>query len=160
MEEFKKYKITDYLEVLSERKPTPGGGSAAAVTAALGSSLIIMVANYSLGKSNSERIDNKIKIIIKKLEKIKAELAELIDLDAFAYMEVVRTRTLSGKEKNKAIQFAKKVPSRICKMSYEAIKLTPFLVENGSKYLISDLEIAVELLFAAYNSATVLRRQN
>ncbi|TBR15974.1 hypothetical protein EPO66_05245, partial [bacterium] len=41
--------IKKYLEDLSAKKPVPGGGSASALTAALGSSLISMVVNFTLG---------------------------------------------------------------------------------------------------------------
>ena len=41
--------LRDYLNDLAARRPAPGGGSAAALSAAIGASLMSMVANYTAG---------------------------------------------------------------------------------------------------------------
>ena len=41
--------LSDYLNDLAARRPAPGGGSAAALSAAIGASLMSMVANYTVG---------------------------------------------------------------------------------------------------------------
>ena len=52
------------------------------------------------------------------------------------------------------------VPREICKLSYEAVELTPFVVEHGNPYLMSDVEVALELLLAGYHSALVMVKIN
>ena len=42
--------ISEYIEVLSSEAPAPGGGAVAALTAAQGAALIMMVANLTIGK--------------------------------------------------------------------------------------------------------------
>ena len=42
--------IHAYLEALSAREPTPGGGSVAALVGALAAGLGVMVANFTLGR--------------------------------------------------------------------------------------------------------------
>ena len=64
MKKFKSHTLKDYSKSLSTRAPVPGGGSAAALTACLGASLISMVANYSLGRKKTKRVEAKIKTII------------------------------------------------------------------------------------------------
>ena len=46
--------LGDYLAALAAATPTPGGGSAAAVTGATGAALVEMVAGLSLAKGESE----------------------------------------------------------------------------------------------------------
>ena len=45
MKRYKIHTLQEYLEVLSQRTPVPGGGSAAALVGSLGAALISMVAN-------------------------------------------------------------------------------------------------------------------
>ena len=45
--------LKQYLNDLAAKLPAPGGGSAAALTAALGASLISMVLNFTIGKTKS-----------------------------------------------------------------------------------------------------------
>jgi len=148
--------IKEYSDVLSKKTPVPGGGSAAALTAALAASLISMVANYSKGKSKSKRVEGKINNILKASEVIRKRLLVLVDLDAEAYLKIVKAReSASLKKKKEAKKAARSVPQEICKLCYKAVALTPFLVENGNKYLLSDIEVAIELLLSAYNCAVI-----
>lgn len=156
----KNHTLDQYLHVLSEKQPTPGGGSAAALTAACGAALLTMVANYSLGKSGSTSTDNRIKNHLKKSEEIRKRLIELIDLDAQAYLGVVKARGQSPVKRRAAEKAASKIPLEVGKLCYRAVLLAPFLVEKGNKYLISDVEVAVEMLKAAYNSALALQQHN
>ena len=134
MKKYKNFTIKEYLNVLSGKEPVPGGGSATALTAALGVGLITMVANYSKGKSNSKAVEKKIQKILMESRKMKKRLLELVDLDAQAYMGIVKAKKGSAKEKNAAEKKAKNVCSEVCKLSYKAVQLTPFLVIKGNKY--------------------------
>jgi len=51
--------IKEYLKDLAARKPAPGGGSAAALSAAVGASLISMVANYTVGNPSSKMLKKR-----------------------------------------------------------------------------------------------------
>lgn len=158
MKKLKNYTLKEYLNVLSKKEPVPGGGSAAALMGALGVSLLSMAANYSVGKNKSKTVDSRIKNKVKRTQEIRDKLLELIDLDAEAYMKVVKSKNATKKEKIKALKEAKKIPSEIASQCYKAVQLAPYLVEHGSKYLLSDIEIAVEMLLAAFNSAMALLR--
>ncbi|MDP8213143.1 MAG: cyclodeaminase/cyclohydrolase family protein [Candidatus Zapsychrus exili] len=159
MKKYKNYLISDYLKVLSEKKPTPGGGSVAALVGATASSLVLMVANYSKGKTGKKAKESKIKKIILDSEKIRKRLIELIDLDADAYKGVVAARDKSVSEQKKAAKKARGIPLEVCKLCYKELGLVSFLVEEGNKNLMGDIEIAIEMIFASYNSAIVLTKQ-
>ncbi len=155
MPKFKNFTLKKYLDVLSDRAPVPGGGSAAALTAALGCALISMVARYSLGKGKGKQIESRIEKLLKQSEKYRAQFLTLVDLDAEAYLKVVKARKGTAAQKKAAAKAAAKVPLVACRLCYNAVALTPYLVEHGNKYLLSDVQVAVEFLTAAFNSAMV-----
>jgi len=158
---FKEKTLQEYLDQLSRREPVPGGGSAAALTAAMGVGLISMVANYSVGrKSNTKAIDKRLGRILAQSEPIRLRLLELTSLDSEAYLKVSAARSLDIKTQRQAAKFARAVPQEVCKLCYKAIQLTPYLVEKGNPYLISDVEVALELLMSAFNAARVMVRVN
>ncbi len=87
---FKQVTLASYLEQLSRREPVPGGGSAAALTAALGAALISMAANYSIGrKANTKAVETRLAGIVRASETIRKRLLDLTSLDSQAYLKVV-----------------------------------------------------------------------
>ena len=158
---FKDKTLREYLNQLSACSPVPGGGSAAALTAALGVSLISMAANYSIGrKSNTLTVEKRLAKILTDSELIRLRLLELTSLDSEAYLSVCAARSLDKKAQRQAARAARGVPQEICKLCYKAIQLTPYLAQKGSPYLLSDIEVAIELLFAAFLAARVMMRAN
>ena len=160
MSKYKDHTLKQYLDALSRKAPVPGGGSAAALSASLGAALISMVAHYSLGKNKGPKAEKKIDNILKNSESLRKRFLELVDLDAKAYLKVVKTRKSSLKVKNQALKEAKGIPLEITKLSYRAVLLTPGLVQYGNKNLISDVEVAIELLLASFNSALALLKHS
>ena len=155
MKKYKNHTLCEYLDVLSKKTPVPGGGSAAALTGATGAALVSMVANYSKGISQSRKTENKICSLLKQSEHIRKRLLELVDLDAQAYLGVVKARKQSAQVKKKALREAAKIPREVCRLCYKGIQLAPYLVEEGNPYLISDIEVAAEMFLAAFNSAYI-----
>ncbi len=159
--QFSKQTLQAYLEQLSSREPVPGGGSAAALSAALGAALVGMTANYSLGrKNNTKATDKKLAAIIKDADQIRRRLLELTTLDSKAYLKVSAARKGTAKAQKAAAKEARAVPAEVCKLCYKALALTPFLVEKGNPYLLSDVEVAAELLMAGFKGAMVMVRIN
>jgi formiminotetrahydrofolate cyclodeaminase len=158
---FKNKTLQEYLDQLSRREPVPGGGSAAALTAALGAGLISMVTNYSIGrKANTKALDQRLNKLLGQSETIRLRLLELTSLDSEAYLKVSAARTLDKKAQKQAAREARAVPVEVCKLCYKALQLTPYLVEKGNPYLISDVEVALELLLSAFNASRVMVRVN
>ncbi len=153
--------LEEYLNQLSGKEPVPGGGSAAAFTAALGAGLVSMVTNYSIGrKANTKAIDKKLNTILKQSEVIRKRLLELTSLDSDAYLQLTAARSLDQKAQHQASKEARRVPLEVCNLCYKALDLTPFLVAQGNPYLLSDVQVAVELLMAGFNGAIIMVRIN
>ena len=160
MKKFKDHTLQEYLDRLSAREPVPGGGSAAALSSALGAGLICMVTRYSLGKGKPAAIESKLTKTLAKAEDIRARLLELVDEDAEVYLGVVAARKLDAKVQKAAAKKSAQVPKAICRLSYDAVELTPFVVEHGNPHLISDIEAALEFLLAGYHSGLVMIKAN
>lgn len=133
--------LKKYLDDLSAKKPTPGGGSAAALTAGLGVSLISMVVNFTLGKSKTLKHQSQLKAILEKSEKLRDKFLDLVDLDVMAY-------------KSKNIRDALDIPFMVTRLCLEAIKLCPPLLTKGNINLISDVAVAAVLLESAFASSS------
>ncbi len=156
MKALKNHTLVEYTKVLSQRVPVPGGGSAAALTGALGASLLAMVANYSLGKGKPALIEKKLAKVLQSSETLRDRFLSLVDEDAQAYLGIVKARQGTDKVKAKAQKNAQRVSRETCQLCLKAMDLTPDLVIHGNKYLVSDVSVAVEHLLAAFNSAVVL----
>ena len=155
MKPYKNFTLEQYLDAVAAKSAVPGGGSVAALTAALGTALIAMVANYSLGRGSPRKVEGRLKKILATSEKLRRRLLQLVDSDARAYLQVVATRQAAPAKKKTALRQARQVPGEVCRCCYAAIQLTTFLVTNGNKYLMSDVEVAGELLLSAFKSAAV-----
>jgi formiminotetrahydrofolate cyclodeaminase len=132
--------IKRYLDDLAARRPAPGGGSACALTACLGMSLVSMVANFTIGNPKYKKYEKRIKTILSASEKLRKEFLNLTDLDVLAY-------------RSKNIRKAIEVPRRVSCLCLEGIRLCPELAGKGNINLISDVGVAAALLEAAFTGA-------
>ena len=162
--------LKEYLDDLAGRSPTPGGGSAAALTAAMGCALISMVANFTISKTKFQEAQGFVKDVLQISEKIRQQLMRLVDQDVEAYTKYYNaTKLLETDEKQKqfkkdAIQSSLKeavgVPLNICRLTVELLKVCPDLAEVGNPNLVSDVGVGALLLEGAFNSAALNVRIN
>lgn len=150
--------IKIYLKDLASNKPAPGGGSASALTACLGISLLLMVANFTKGKKSYKKVQKTIKLIIKELSLYKKELEYLIDEDIKAYMNVNKCLKLPNIPRRKRLLArslikAAKVPFRICEISHASLKKALTLLQKGNRNLISDVGCGALFLESAFVGA-------
>ncbi len=148
--------ISKYLDDLAARMPAPGGGSAAALAASLGVSLMAMVANYSVGKAKEKPAEEKVADMFVKIERSRDRLKDLIDEDVSCYAKLSKAMKEFKKgspELEAAYKEAAGVPFEICKIASENLKLCVDLVEHGNKNLITDSAMAAILLEGAFLSA-------
>ncbi len=137
---YKDSSLKKYLDDLAAKLPAPGGGSAAALTAALGASLLGMVVNFTLGKPKYVKYEEELKKILAKSEELRQEFLNLVDLDVVAYQ-------------SKNIRDALGVPFMVARLCFEGIKLCAPLIKKGNVNLISDVAVAAILLEAAFAAA-------
>lgn len=134
--------VKKYLEDLGAKVPTPGGGSAAALLGALGTSLINMVCNFTIGKEKYKPVEEEVATILENSMLLNQRFQELIDLDVEAF-------------KSKDAQKSLEVPLEICRLSIRAGEFLPALMEKGNVNLISDVACAAESLFSAFSCGRI-----
>lgn len=148
--------LRTYLEDLAARKPAPGGGSAAALAAAIGSSLVSMVANYTAGNPRYRTHEAAIADAMVKAQQLNARLYDLIDEDVAAYKQL--SRHMKGladdpAAKQKAFRDAVRPPFEVCEVVAESMCLCKELAMHGNTSLISDVAVAALIGEAAFVSA-------
>lgn len=158
---FEKMTIEKYCEILGDKAPAPGGGSALAVVGAEACSLIEM--SIAVTAEKLPRDDEKYIYLqdeLFSLKRAKTHLFKLGNDDAEAYENIVRARKLpkatEEETKNrtsalqKAFHKATLVPLSVMGLCMDVIKRSSLRVlPNVSKYVISDCEIGISLLKTA-----------
>src|SRR5437762_1177849 len=77
--------LREYLDDLASAKPTPGGGSTAAVSGAMGAALVCMVARLTLGKAEYAAVYTEVEEIIQSAEALRTRFQILMFEDMEAY---------------------------------------------------------------------------
>ena len=104
--------IEQFVDRLASAEPVPGGGAAAAVAAALGASLVSMVAGLSTGKPKYEAYEATLAKCESLGHELTAEFLRLADRDAEAYagystaLKMPRETEDQQKARKQAIQLA------------------------------------------------------
>jgi formiminotetrahydrofolate cyclodeaminase len=145
-------KITEYLEKAAAGTAVPGGGSVAALNAALAAGLTEMVANLTIGKKGYEAVAEEMKDIAGKATELREKLTAAIDRDAEAYSEVMdafklpRTtdpeKEVRKLEIQKAFKHAVLVPMEVANHAVKVIDLAGRAVNSGNKNAVTDGVVA------------------
>lgn len=157
--------LKKYLEDLAARQPTPGGGSAAALSSTLGCALMSMVCNFTVGSPKYKEVEEEVKKYLEESENLRNRFMELVDLDVASYEKVSQAQKLpketpEDKERRKekiqeATREAVAVPLEICQLSAEGLKLCDRMLEKTNIKLVSDLSVAASLLKAGFQAGLV-----
>ncbi|OGX25962.1 MAG: hypothetical protein A3J51_01835 [Omnitrophica WOR_2 bacterium RIFCSPHIGHO2_02_FULL_45_21] len=144
--------LKTYLDDLAAKKPAPGGGSAAALAGALGCALLSMVCNFTIGKDKYKDIEKEIRKVLSQSERLRERFLSLVDLDATAYKQVIKSRGGISAIYQKNLIRATRVPLEVCSLSASAYKLCPYLRNKANKFLASDVYVACALLKSSFKS--------
>ena len=87
--------VTVFLEVLASSAPAPGGGSVAALSGALGASLVSMVCNLTVGRKKYAEVDEDMRTILTQSESLRVELTQLLEDDVAAFNQVSKAMKMS-----------------------------------------------------------------
>jgi len=155
--------IREFLSKTASGSPVPGGGSIAALSAAIAAGLSEMVANLTIGKKGYEATEEQMKSIAKDAAEYRNKLIKNIDRDSDAYNDVLAAFRLpkgSEQEENirkQAIQDAFKkaslVPLDVAKNAFKIIELAEKVVKHGNKNAVTDGAVAVMMARTAVLSA-------
>jgi len=146
------HKITEYLEKAAAGTAVPGGGSVAALNAALAAGLTEMVANLTVGKKGYETVEEEMIALAEKASQLRKKLTVAIDQDADAYTAVMAAyklpratdeETAVRKQKiQDAIKHAALVPLEVARDALAVIELSGQAIRKGNKNAASDGAVA------------------
>jgi formiminotetrahydrofolate cyclodeaminase len=86
--------LEDFSGELAAASAAPGGGSAAALSGALGAALVSMVCRLTLGKKEYEEYEEELKEVLALSEDLRKNLVNAVDVDAAAYGMVMEAFAL------------------------------------------------------------------
>ena len=145
--------LKKYLDEVSARKSTPGGGSVAGVCGAMGTALLEMVCNFTIGNEKYKGVEPDIQMYLRALSTVREEFSVLIDEDVKVYSEIRSVfKTKDKKNIDKALKSGYYVSLKICELSKNGIELAKDLSRKGNINLITDVGCGAECLRASFNS--------
>ena len=152
-----------FLDELASESPTPGGGSAAAFTAAQAAALAAMVARVTIGKKKYADVEAEMRQVEGQAEALRKKLTQAISEDAKAFETVMAAMKLPKQEpeqiekRNKAIfdasLTAAEAPLKSAELTLEVLKLLVLAAEKGNLNAISDAATGGALAMAALTGA-------
>jgi len=157
--------VSTFLDELASSAPAPGGGSAAALGAAIGAALVSMVANLTVGKKKYADVQDDIQRILAQSEGLRHKCLELLERDVAAYTEVSKAYkmprdTEEQKEARtaavqKALKGATAVPMELAGACVEILNLCPESSEKGNVRAVSDVGVGALMAEAALRAAAL-----
>lgn len=163
--QYKNMEIQAFVDVLASAEPTPGGGGAAALVAAIGTALGNMVGSLTLGKKKYAEVQDEIIALKKECDALQERFLHYIDADAQAFAPLASAYGLpkdtaeqaeyKAKVMEDALEMAVSAPVKLLDTVCEALDIMVRFGEIGSRIAISDVACAAVSLKSAMQSAAV-----
>lgn len=145
--------VSKYLNELAARQPMPGGGSAAGLTGAMGTALLEMACNFTIGNKKYKDIEAAVTAHLTALKNIREEFMSLVDEDVKVYETILSAfRAKDEKDIDKALKGGYYISLKICRLSKSGIDIALDLAAGSNVNLITDVGCGAELLKASFNS--------
>ena len=155
--------VREFQAALASSSPTPGGGTAAAISLGQASALTIMVCDLTIGKdkwSEGWPIAEKAMLLA---VKTMTRAGELADEDSDAFDDVMQSfrlpkdtedeKSLRREAIRKATLIATEKPFETAKLALELLEVLPELAAKGNGNAVSDVGVAGLLASAACKGA-------
>ena len=140
--------IDEYLDKTASGAPVPGGGSAAALNAALAAALTEMVARLTIGRKNFAEVDAEMRAAAEEASLLHKKMVAEIDRDADAYAKVLAAFQLpkeTPEQKTKraqaiedALKGAALVPLGVAQAAVSLMDIARTVISLGNPNALSD----------------------
>ncbi|MCC7353760.1 MAG: cyclodeaminase/cyclohydrolase family protein [Anaerolineae bacterium] len=162
--------LTHSLGALAAATPTPGGGSAAALTGATAAALVEMVCGLTIGREKFAAAQEEVKQVLARAQTLRPRLLALAEEDAAAFDALTAAyklpkgteaeKSARGEAIQQALRAATETPVRTAEAAAEVVTLARAMVEKGNPNAASDAGVAVLLAEAAVQGAALNVRTN
>lgn len=155
--------VREFVDTVASDAPVPGGGSVSALVGGIGSALLEMVSNLTIGrKKYAEYEEEMIKLRIEVME-LKDELLTLMEKDSESYEEVMKCYSMPKStdeekaERSASIQQclyeAALTPLEVAKTCLRALEKVTDVLTMGNVNAYSDAKVAAVMLRSALYGA-------
>src|SRR5579884_4225452 len=162
--------LQHYLDDLASSQPTPGGGSASALTGAMAAALASMVARLTLGKDKYADVQQEIEQLLQQTEKLRNRFQQLMqeDIDAYGRLsesfKMPRETNEERASRSAAIQArlmdAALVPLETVECAAELVQYCRRIAEIGNVSVLGDVATGSMLASSAAAGAAWMVRAN
>ena len=162
--------VQHYLDDLASSQPTPGGGSASALSGAMGAALASMVCRLTLGKEAYAGVQQEIEELLRQTENLRLRFQQLMqeDMEAFgrlsASYKLPRETSEERAARSGAIQEqlvrATLVPLETAEQAAELIQRCQRIAEIGNATILSDVATGAILASGSGEGAALMVRIN
>jgi glutamate formiminotransferase/formiminotetrahydrofolate cyclodeaminase len=152
-----------FLEQLAAGTATPGGGSAAAYTAAMAAALVSMAARLTIGKKKYKAVKDQMEAVITETDRLRKELEDLVIRDSEAFQAVLQAYALPKENQEEqtrrtaaietAIQKAAEVPLQVASRATKVLEFATQVAQDGNVNTITDAGSAGVMAIAALQAA-------
>jgi len=167
-------KISDFINEVDSKSPAPGGGSVAALSGSLSSSLARMVCHLTVGKKKFKALEDDIQSLVfdamRSLEELKDVFTELVDKDTEAFNQIMEAFKLPKETEEQKLFRSRKieeativaieVPKEVAENGRNVLQSLQILMQYGNKNCLSDLGVSALLLHTTIIGAVMNMKIN
>jgi len=157
--------LARYLDDAAAARPTPGGGSVAAVAAALASTMASMAAGFTVGKEKFKAVEAEVAGHLARLGVLRGRLLDAAQRDMAAYQgvmaawrlpkETAEQRAARANAVRSATRGSLDVVEEVLADAGEIVRLARRLADVANPNLASDVAVAAELALGAVRAARI-----
>jgi len=154
-----------YLDDAAAAQPTPGGGSVAAVAAALASTMASMAAGFTAGREKFKDVQAEIEQALARLADLRGRLLDMAHEDMTAYEAIMAAYKLpkaTEAEKaaraeavRRATKASLNLVGRVLAAARDVVVVSRRLADIANPNLLSDVGVAAELALGAVHAARI-----
>ncbi|MCC6476382.1 cyclodeaminase/cyclohydrolase family protein [bacterium] len=155
--------VAGFIEQVASKAPAPGGGSAAALSGAVGAGLLNMVCHFTVGKKGYEAVTEEMSRVREQVSELRVELTSQIDEDTAAFNRF-RVANRMAEDSDAAISRKKaeveaatretiEAPRVTMQLCAKGLELAVTIITKGNKNTLSDAATGAEMLMAGLDGA-------
>ncbi|WP_418799572.1 cyclodeaminase/cyclohydrolase family protein [Porphyromonas sp.] len=140
--------VKGLLDVTAGKDPVPGGGSISALTGSIAAALTEMVAGLTIGKKKYAEVEEQMKELVERVQKIRQQLILDVDRDSEAYnvvfaafqmpKETDEEKAARSAQIQEATKIAANVPMEVARRVYSLLSDIEEVVSNGNQNAVTD----------------------
>ena len=140
--------VKGLLDVTAGKEPVPGGGSISALSGSIAAALTEMVAGLTIGKKKYADVEEQMKQLVERVQKIRQQLLLDVDRDSEAYnvvfaafqmpKETDEEKAARSAQIQEATKIAANVPMEVARRVYSLLSDIEEVVSNGNQNAVTD----------------------